>query len=100
MESSFMESKREVSGSVTMMYSKLRLISYDADALLAATAHINRLDSLVIYKSSPGLQDLLDCSPFPAPLLKELKIVFGGVFDSDATLPSATFLEDLSPLRK
>ena len=53
-------------------------ISYHDDSLLVATPHINRLSSLFIYRSSQGLQDLLDRFPFPVPLLKELKLVIDG----------------------
>ena len=75
-------------------------ITYHDDALLAATSHIDRLSSLAIYKYSQGLQDLLGRFPFPAPLLKELKIVLCGVFGSDAAIPGEKFPEDLTPLRK
>ena len=75
-------------------------ITYHDDALLAATSHIDRFSSLVIYKYSWGLQDLLGRFPFPAPLLKEPKIVLSEVFGSDATIPGEEFPEDLTPLRK
>ena len=75
-------------------------ISYHDNALLAAASCTNRLSSLVIYRSSKGLQDLLDYFPFPTLLLKELKIVLRRVFGSDATIPGVTFPEDLSSLRK
>ena len=71
-------------------------IAYHADALLAATLHVNRLNSLVVYKYSRGLQVLLDYFPFPAPLLKELKIVFSRVPGSDAAIPGENFPEDLT----
>ena len=64
-----------------------------------ATPHINRLSSLFIYRSPQGLQDLLDHFQFPAPLLKELRIVIDdGAFGSEVT--SITFPEDLSPLHR
>ena len=75
-------------------------ITYHDDALLAATSHIDRLSSLVVYKDSRGLKDLLGRFPFPAPLLKELKIVLNEVFGPDAAIPGEKFPEDLTPLRK
>lgn len=75
-------------------------ISYHGDALLAAASQIDRIGSLVVYRYSRGLQDLLERFPLPAAALKELKIVLGGVSASDAVIPGETFPRDPSSIRR
>ena len=79
-------------------------IPYCNDALLMAIPHIGRISSLTIYVLSDALSRLLNHFPFPAPFLKELKIVlhYDGLAHDPrpATIPN-TILPDCSPpLRK
>ncbi|KAF9647941.1 hypothetical protein BDM02DRAFT_3269878 [Thelephora ganbajun] len=74
--------------------------SYSDDALLVAIPHINRLGSLTICVLPDTLSDLLGRFPFPAPLLRELKIILDVSRRGPAVISSTLFPEPLSPLRK
>ena len=76
-------------------------ISYSNDALLMAVPHINRLSSLTICVPSKTLSHLFSHFPFPAPFLKELKVILN-LNDpwSEPVVPSTIFPDHLSPLRK
>ena len=75
--------------------------SYSNDAFLALAPHTNRFASLVIYVLSRVLpDDLLGHFTFPAPLLKELRIVLSRDTPGyNVNIPSTIFAEHLSPLR-
>jgi len=79
-------------------------IPYCNDALLMAIPHIGRISSLTIYVLSDALSRLLDHFPFPAPFLKELKIVlhYDGLAHDPwpATIPNIIFPDRSPPLRK
>jgi len=74
------------------------------DALLMVVPHIGRISSLTIYVLPDALSRLLDHFPFPAPFLKELKIVLNddGIVHTlrPATIPNTIFPDRSPPLRK
>jgi len=76
---------------------KSKHASYCDDALLAAALQINRLDCLAIRTSAKTLSNLLKHFPYPAPLLKELKIILNPDSFGPA-IPST--ISPNSPLRK
>jgi len=77
---------------------KWQRLLFRSDALLMAIRHIGRIGSLTIFVPSDILLNLLDLFPFPAPFLKELKIVLDvNNLGHDPVIPNTIF-PDRSPL--